>query len=261
MGLTAFYYSFAVVHKSRELKNMKIGPTFKSGARLLSCAFLAATSLFARQNSDLIIMKNGDRMTGEVKALEGGVLSVSLDYVDGTISVDWAKVARLESNQLFVVLTQDGSSYEGTLITPEAPARQSEKIEITETIGNKVETERSQVVKMTQTSEKFHQRFNGAINLGTIYSKGNQSTQYSLGADLQYIRARWAAEASYSSSLSANSSSTTSTRNQLDLRGYHLLPWRNYFYEGLGTFLQSSVQSIRLQTTLGGGIGLLFQGH
>jgi hypothetical protein len=31
-------------------------------------------------------------------------LSVSLDYVSGTISVDWSKVARLESSQLFVVL-------------------------------------------------------------------------------------------------------------------------------------------------------------
>jgi hypothetical protein len=33
------------------------------------------------------------------------------------------------------------------------------------------------------------------------------------------------------------------------------LRWDNYFYAGLGNFLQSSVQGIRLQTTLGGGIG------
>jgi hypothetical protein len=60
----------------------------------------------------------------------------------------------------------------------------------------------------------------------------------------------------FSSSLSANAGSETSTRNELYLKGYRLLPRRkNYFYEGFGEFLQSSVQGIRLQTTLGGGIG------
>ena len=31
-----------------------------------------------------------------------------LDYVDGTISVDWSKVARLESSQLFIVKEENG---------------------------------------------------------------------------------------------------------------------------------------------------------
>ena len=34
-----------------------------------------------------------------------------------------------------------------------------------------------------------------------------------------------------------------------------LLPWKNWFYSGTGDFLQSSVQGIDLQTTLGGGVG------
>jgi hypothetical protein len=34
-----------------------------------------------------------------------------------------------------------------------------------------------------------------------------------------------------------------------------LLRWSNWFYSGTGDFLQSSVQAINLQTTLGAGIG------
>jgi hypothetical protein len=34
-----------------------------------------------------------------------------------------------------------------------------------------------------------------------------------------------------------------------------LLRWNNWFYAGSASFLQSSVQEINLQTTLGGGIG------
>ncbi|MGA8594519.1 MAG: DUF481 domain-containing protein, partial [Bryobacteraceae bacterium] len=52
-----------------------------------------------------------------------------------------------------------------------------------------------------------------------------------------------------------NSGARTSTRNLLTLNAYRLLPWANYFYGGLGSFLQSSVQGIRLQTSLGAGIG------
>jgi hypothetical protein len=81
-----------------------LGSAMKILAVCLGCTLLATVPLFARESTDVIVMKNGDRMTGQVKSLDGGVLSVSLDYVSGTISVDWSKVARLESSQLFVVL-------------------------------------------------------------------------------------------------------------------------------------------------------------
>ena len=46
-------------------------------------------------------------------------------------------------------------------------------------------------------------------------------------------------------------SADASTRNVLDLSGNHLLPWKNYFYAGLGSFLQSPAQGITLHSTLG----------
>lgn len=225
---------------------------------LLSAIFLAAYPLLARDQTDVVILKNGDHITGEVKSLADGVLSVSLDYVDGNISVDWSKVARLESHQLFVVITEDGSSYQASLATVEGAAGEPILIRLIETTGTKVEVDRYKVVRIDETSEKFLQRFNGAVNLGLNYTKGNNATQYNLGTDVQYLRERWMAEANYNSSLSSNSGSATSIRNQLDLRSYHLLRWNNYFYGGLASFLQSSVQEINLQTTIGGGIGHFF---
>ena len=231
----------------------------KTWRLFLSLTFLATTPLFARQKTDLLVMQNGDRITCEVKSLNAGVLSIALDYVDGTVSVDWSKVARLESSQLFVVLTQDGSSHEGKLGTVQTVGNEPMKIQIIESQETRVEIERPKIVRMTETSEKIYQRFNGSINLGVIYSKGNSATQYNLGTETEYLRQRWAAEALLSSNLSSSSGSTTSTRNQLMFRGYHLLPWDNYFYGGLGSFLQSSEQGIKLQTTIGGGIGHFFK--
>jgi hypothetical protein len=146
---------------------------------LLGAALVFATPLFARQNTDVLVMKNGDRLTCQVKGLDEGVLYVGLDYVVQTISVEWAKVARLESKQLFIIKLQDGTVYKGTLKTAETAAGQPVKIQIPE---QEVAVDASEVVGASETSEKFWQRFNGQLNFGVIYSKGNQSTQYSVCA-------------------------------------------------------------------------------
>jgi hypothetical protein len=112
---------------------------------------------------------------------------------------------------------------------------------------------------MGETSERFWQRFSGEVSWGIIYSKGNQSTQYNLGSQAEYLRERWSAEANLSSNLSASTGANTSTRNNLQLSASRLLRWNNYFYSAIGNFLQSSEQGIRLQTTLGGGIGRYFK--
>ncbi len=217
---------------------------------------LLAAPLFAREKTDVLVMKNGDRLTCEIKGLEDGVLYVSLDYILGTSSVQWSKVAYLESKQLFIIKTQDGSVYTGTLSTAEAEKKRPVNIQVVESPEKQTVLPRVQIVKMGETSDRFWQRFSGDINSGIIFSKANQTTQYTLGADVEYLRERWSAEASLNSTLSDSSGTTSAaTRNQVNLSGLHLLPWKNYFYTGIGSFLQSSEQDIELQTNLGAGIG------
>lgn len=212
--------------------------------------------LFARDKTDVLVMKNGDHLTCQVKGLDGGVLYVSLDWADGTVSVDWTKVARLESTQLFVVKTSSGEVYTGALRTPKTEADQPVSIQVVSTpVQEPVVINRARVVGMIATSDKFWERFSGELSAGSIYAKANQSAQYSLGSQTVYVRERWHAGVGYQSSLSATSGTTTSTRNSVNLGYQHLLPNQNWFYAGLGNFLQSGEQQISLQTTLGGGVG------
>ena len=224
-------------------------------ALILSSALLIAAPLFAQGKTDVMVMKNGDRMTCRIKGLDAGVLYVSFDYIDGTASVDWSKVARLESKQLFIVKTQDGSMYTGALTTAETAAGRPVQIQVAQGPEKEALIDQTQVVEMVQTSENFWRRFNGAISWGILYSKGNQSTQYNLGSQTAYVRERWSAKADLSSNLSSSTGANTSTRNSFNFSALHLLPWNNWFYSGLGTFLQSSEQGINLQSTFGGGIG------
>jgi Protein of unknown function, DUF481 len=222
---------------------------------ILAFLFTLTTPLFARDKTDRLIMNNGDSMTCEIKGLDGGVLYVGFDYIDGTSSVDWSKVASVESAQLFVVKTEDGSVYTGALKTAGMGADRPVQIHVLQPPELVLTVERSQIVQMVATSDKFWERFNGGVSLGTIYSKGNQSTQYSLAANTAYVRERWNAGARFDSNLSKSTGTTASTRNSLAFTALHLMSKKNWFYEGLGGLLQSSEQGISLQTLLGGGVG------
>ena len=224
-------------------------------ASVLSSILLLAGPVFARKAIDVLVMKNGDRLTCEVKRLDAGVLYISLDYVDGTIPVDWSKVARLESSQLFLVHTQDGLVYTGSLATTEEQAGRPVRIQVIGTPEESVVIDAPRIVKLGETSASFWRRMSGDLGLGINYSKGNSATQYSFSSQIKYQQERWATRALYSSNLSSNSGSDTSVRNQLELNGYRLVRWDNYFIGGLGGILQSSVQGIKVQSTLGTGFG------
>jgi hypothetical protein len=224
-------------------------------AVILCSTFLFAASAFAREKSDVIVMKNGDRLTGEIKGLDSGVLHFSTDYIDGTCSIQWSRVDHLESKQLFVVITEDGSVYSGTLQTAGAVAGRPMHIEVSEGIERAKTIEQSQIVQVIQISDRFWQRFNGEVDSGIMYSKGNESTQYSLGSSLEYPRQRWAAGGALSSSLSSSEGSSASARNSLSTNALHLMRWNNWYYTGIANFLQSSEQNIQLQTELSAGLG------
>ncbi len=226
----------------------------------LGCGLvLFAKPLPGRDKFDVVVMENGDQITGEIKGLEAGVLTVSLDYVDGNLSIQWSKVARIRSPQLFLVQVQDGSVYKGALATAEPVSSRVTTIRIEDSGEMKVAVDSSQVVRIEETSESFHKRLSGDIILGVVYSKGNNATQYNLGSNLEYRRERWGMEGTFNSNLSASTGATTSTRNQANLTGYRLTPWNNYYYSVFTGFLQSSVQGINHQTTLGGGVARYFK--
>jgi hypothetical protein len=221
----------------------------------LCLLWLFALPLSARDKSDVLVMRNGDRLTCEIKSLDSDTLSVGLDYVAGTVSINWGKVDHIESKQLFLVKTQDGFVYSGSLSTPSTPGARPTKIEVTEESSNSVTLDRSQVIQMKETDLSFWRRFNGQVGLSSLFNKGNKSGQYNLTADAVYPRERWSAGVSYNSSFSSTNNTSAVTRNETQLTGQRLLRWNNWYYAGLADFLQSSEQGIRLQSTFGGGVG------
>jgi hypothetical protein len=224
-------------------------------AAVVFCALLLTPPLSAREKSDVLVMNNGDRLTCEIKGLDAGALYVSFDYIKGTTEVNWLKVHHLESKQLFLVKTEQGNSYIGTLSTEETGEMRPISIQVEDGQDHTVELRRKDIVQIDQTDTNFWRRFNGNINSGLIFSKANSSTQYNVSSSVSYPRERWTAGGSFTSSLTGNTGAPISTRNEGTVFFRHLLRWNNWFYTGVGSLLQSTEQDIALQANVGGGLG------
>ena len=82
---------------------------------LLSFCALPAS---AAPKTDIVIFKNGDKLTGEIKSLRRGQLNLN-NEATGTIGIEWDKVASVISNQKIQVETSNGTRYFGSLASSE----------------------------------------------------------------------------------------------------------------------------------------------
>ena len=69
--------------------------------------FLQLTAT-AKSVEDVVVLKNGDRMTGEIKGLQRGELRIKSDYMAEAVRLDWSKVQSLESKSTFMIWLVDG---------------------------------------------------------------------------------------------------------------------------------------------------------
>ena len=214
----------------------------------------------AREKKDVIQFTNGDRITCEIIKLEKGYLYVKLDYADGTVAMDWSKIARVESAQSFVVADKVGNRYTGALQSAaegKAPEELGElKVQVAGPSTSQVVASK-EVVEIHQTETTFWQNLHGGLDAGLNFAKQQNRTQYSFQSNAKFERTKWLATANYESSFSGGGG-LTDLRNDLRLNVTRQLLSPRNFYVGLADFLQSDEQQLDLRTTIGGGVGHMF---
>lgn len=222
---------------------------------LLWTVALSNSPLSARPSKDILLFNNGDKWTCEIKKLDHGYLYVGLDYVDGTVQVDWAKIARIESPQLFVVMDEKGAVFVGSLSTTAAgPPDHAQALTVR--AGPSVATiAKHDVSSIQQTEARFWHNLHGAVSSGSNFTKSNNQSQFSLNANLDYLKQYWSTGTQFQSSFNGSVSAANDVHR--DLSGYimRLLNRRNVFAIGIADFLRSDQQQLVLRSSFGGGLG------
>jgi Protein of unknown function, DUF481 len=212
----------------------------------------------ARDKKDVLQFTNGDRITCEIIKLEKGSLYIKLDYADGTLLMDWTKIARVESPQSFVVAVKTGKRYTGTLQPMAGEEQQSElKLQIAGSSTGQM-LSGDEVVEIDPTDNTFLQNLHGAVDVGFNYTKQQNRTQYNFDSNVLYQRTKWSAAADYASSFSGGGD-LSNLRNDLRLIGTRQLRSPRNFYLGFAEFLHNDEQQLDLRTTFGGALGHIFR--
>jgi putative salt-induced outer membrane protein YdiY len=215
---------------------------------------LGGTACFGKvSRHDTIIMKNGDRFTGEVKKLEQGILYIETDYFSGSVGVDWLQVEKIESTATYQVILSGGKRLTGTISKVEAEAAPNGDFKV-HAPGGDVPTSSADVVEISSQKQTFWRQLKGSIDVGYSFTSGNNQSSLSTDANAMYEAQRWAVGTSYTASLSGQTGGTTTNLFETQLFGERFLN-RNSFVLGLSDFLHSSQQDLQLRSTLGGGYG------
>lgn len=219
--------------------------------------FLSGFPCFGKVNRhDTVVMKNGDRLTGEVKKLEKGVLYIETDYFSGSVGVDWLQVEKVESTGNYQIVLSGGKRLTGTISKVEAEEEPGKDFKV-HAPGLDVPVSGTDVVQIESQKRTFWRQLKGSIDFGYNFTSGNNQSSLSTSAIAKYVAAHWAAGTLYNASYSGQSGGTTTNLLEVQAFGERFLN-RNSYLLGLSDFLHSSQQNLNLRTTFGGGYGRYF---
>src|SRR5438045_750085 len=105
----------------------------------------------------------------------------------------------------------------------------------------------------------FWHDFHGGVSAGFNFTKANTQTQYSLNANLDYVKRYWQASSQLQSSFSGSLSAPNDLRNDVTTFAMRTLSAKNYVVIGLFDFLRNDEQQLALRTALGGGAGKILK--
>jgi hypothetical protein len=195
-------------------------------------------------------MKNGDKITCEIRSLQQGQLTIKQDYAISTVDLDWEKIDRIESKQSFVVADTRGNAVDGTLLENANQA-------ILTVIGastNKIP--HNEVVSIQQTGETFIRRLRGSIDLGSSFAQSNSQKNLTLQSDLNYQATKSVSSLTASSQFTSQRETTDTREITVKTEYFHQLRKSNWYGGGIANFLSSSEQQISLRSSFGGAISV-----
>jgi hypothetical protein len=196
-------------------------PMKKSIILATALASIVSSPAFAREKSDVVWLVNGDRITGEIKRLEHGVLRLGTDSL-GTVNIEWDDIKTIESDHEFQFERTDGKRVTGGLAAAPEPQQLM--------------------------------RVNGSMTFGYSFTKASDVAQGNLGFRATHrseIRS-FSIDGSTIITSDQDSDKTQRSTLRLNMTRFRANRWFNSYLLG---FEQNDELGLSLRTSLGAGIG------
>lgn len=221
-------------------------------ASIMVLMLVVVLTALAKEVDDVVVLKNGDRLTGEIKGLQSGELRVKSDYMAEAVRLDWSKVERLESKSTFMIWLVDGKLMTNVMRLLPTNSREVANF----VIGNSdpIRVHQLDVIRIAPADRRFWRQLEGSIDFGFSFTSGNDQYQTELAATTTYRTGDHSFTASVDSSFSGQTEGTSLTRHQFNF-DYRKQLNQRWYVGGLLDLLRSDQQSLKLRTSVGGLVG------
>lgn len=199
---------------------------------LLSAQLLLPLPAIAGDKTDVIYLRNGDRVTGEIKEMLQGQLR--LDTVSmGVILVKWTDIDHIESTKYIQTEMLDGTRHFG-----QVPAsQQSGVLSVSSASGAITELDHDLIARMEPIKIKpsFWEKLDNTLSLGFTYTKASDVLQWNIAASTEYRTRQFSTALSFDSMITDNGGANNLTRRaDLSIDHYRFRPNR-WFAFGSGS--------------------------
>jgi putative salt-induced outer membrane protein YdiY len=223
----------------------------------LSVALLATPSSAHAQDldeyDDKVYLKNGDRITGNIKELDRGKLRVKTTTMD-TIYLNWVDVESVESNTYLRIAKTDGTFVYGRV----------QKSDMTENLrildnGKTTEIPTLEIAsaKPIRVDESFWHRIEGDASAGIDYKKASEILLINVASNLRLRQEKY--ELAFSLNWNETSQSEEDNSSRAELSGdYTKFLKDRWFWKGSAALERNQELGLDLRTILSGTAGKYF---
>ncbi len=200
---------------------------------------LLSTSIIAQ--TDTLVTTNGETITGELKEMTRGVLTIKTDYSDSDFKIEWNKVLKIKSKNKFIVTLTDGTRLVGTI----NGNNDGYIIEIENTMYTKAT---KYIVSIESLDDTFLGRLSASLGIGLNLNKTNNMRQFNMRSSLGYFAQNWKADGSFDAVYSEQDSIAKTKRIDGTV-SYDYFLGNDWYIAVASNFLQNEEQKLKLRST------------
>jgi hypothetical protein len=134
----------------------------------------------AHPKTDVIILYNGDKITGELVSMYGGIVELKTDAL-GTAKIEWKRIARIESIYHYDIRFSTGERHFATIAETSIPGQLKLLSE-----GTEHNYEMLEVVEIRVVEGSFLGRIDVYLSAGYSYTKASSVGQATFNTDVNY---------------------------------------------------------------------------
>lgn len=195
------------------------------------------------QKTDIVILVNGDHITGEIKGLSQGRLDYSTDDA-GRLKIEWDKILRLTSNTFYEVEMSSGMRYFGTLGSSGVDGELVVELATSNTLPM------GRVVHIVPVRGRFVDRLKAFLDVGFSLAKANSNLTINVDGEVAYRGPKWGSSLRANSYVQSQSDAEGTSRGKVELTGtrYLAMRWNGVSFVSAE---QNEEEDLDLRATLG----------